>query len=422
MIKISQLTRQDLAFFLLLVFPIALLFSKFVLTLVMIALIAVAFFEIQPQKSPYVSINPRLISNVKWLFEYRSYAMVLIIFLLTLIGGLYSTDLSYWGERVRIRLPYLILPIAFAGIPPLGDKRYFQILAFSFLIVFLTAIGVFINYLLHFEAINDLLSKGQTVPTPINHIRFSLLVAFMIIVGGVLYLEKKEWLVSWEKRFYLISSVFLFLFIHVLSVRSGLAVLYATLFFLILRYIVRKRKYLIGIGAIVLMALLPFIAYQVVPSFKSKIDYTLWDLKMFREGKGASYSDSERWISLSVGWQIAQENPIFGIGVGDLRQRVETIFQEQYPKVKKPKMPHNQLLSVWAASGLVGLIFFLFAFFYPLFYKKSYHHLLFFALHIIIFVSFVMENTIENAIGAALHSMFLLLMINHLSGKEAEEV
>ncbi len=421
MIKISQLTRQDLAFFLLLVFPIALLFSKFVLTLVMIALIAVAFFEIQPQKSPYVSINPRLISNVKWLFEYRSYAMVLIIFLLTLIGGLYSTDLSYWGERVRIRLPYLILPIAFAGIPPLGEKRYFQILAFSFLIVFLTAIGVFINYLLHFEAINDLLSKGQTVPTPINHIRFSLLVAFMIIVGGVLYLEKKEWLVSWEKRFYLISSVFLFLFIHVLSVRSGLAVLYATLFFLILRYIVRRQRYLIGIGALLLMGLLPFLAYYTVPSFKSKIDYTFWDLKMFREGKGASYSDSERWISLSVGWQIAKENPVFGIGVGDLRQRVETIFQEQYPKVKKPKMPHNQLLSVWAASGIIGLALFLFAFFYPLFYKKSYNHLLFFALHIIIFISFMMENTIENAIGAALHSMFLLLMINHLSGKEEQK-
>ena len=49
----------------------------------------------------------------------------------------------------------------------------------------------------------------------------------------------------------------------------------------------------------------------------------LWDVHLYQWDKGATYSDSERLISLSVGLDIVKDHPIFGVGAGNLRQEVK---------------------------------------------------------------------------------------------------
>ena len=89
----------------------------------------------------------------------------------------------------------------------------------------------------------------------------------------------------------------------------------------------------------------------------------------------------------------------------------------QYPEVKERKMPHNQFVYVYAGTGIIGLLGFLFALFYPLLYKKAYREPIFFAFYIIVLASFIVENTIENSLGAGFFAFFLLLGLNYWSGK-----
>ena len=86
--------------------------------------------------------------------------------------------------------------------------------------------------------------------------------------------------------------------------------------------------------------------------------------------------------------QIGNKNPLFGIGAGDLKQEMRNEFQQKYPEIQKPKMPHNQFISVYAGTGIFGLTLFLFAFFFPLWYKRNYYDVLFSTIHVILFFSF----------------------------------
>ena len=96
-------------------------------------------------------------------------------------------------------------------------------------------------------------------------------------------------------------------------------------------------------------------------------------------------------------------------------QEVRKIYNAYYMEKFSFRKPHNQLISIYAGTGIVGLFLFLFAFFYPLFYQENYRNPLFLTLHAIIFMSFMTENTIENNFGISLYLFFLLIGINHLN-------
>jgi len=115
--------------------------------------------------------------------------------------------------------------------------------------------------------------------------------------------------------------------------------------------------------------------------------------------------------------EICKKNLWVGTGAGDLKTEVHKIYDERFPDIKSKKMPHNQFLSVSAGSGIIGLAIFILAFFFPLFYKKIKPDALFLSLHLIIFASFITENTIENSVGVAFYVFFLLLGIHFLKDK-----
>ncbi|MFZ2897723.1 MAG: O-antigen ligase family protein, partial [Saprospiraceae bacterium] len=304
------------------VWMVSMVFShEFVLSQAMILLVALALFERRPG-FPWLRLRRGLGENTAAWWRYRPNLMIAIPFLLVLVSGLWSSDFSYTLERLRIKLPFLVLPWAFAGIPRFSRKEYRLILYFLIGMMALACLYVGFNYLLNFDQINQLIGMGKTIPTPSNHIRFSLVLCFAILSGIFLLREGAVLRYSWERRILLVVTVFLFLFIHMLSVRSGLLALYAALFVWLLRYVVLTRRWAVAAVAGGLLILLPAGAYQVFPSLRAKIAYSRWDILQHRQGTGANYSDSDRLTSLEVGWKVVKEAPVFGVGAGDLKREV----------------------------------------------------------------------------------------------------
>ena len=153
---------------------------------------------------------------------------------------------------------------------------------------------------------------------------------------------------------------------------------------------------------------LPYIAYKAVPSFKLKVDYAIWDYKQFQQGIGGQYPDSERLVSMVNGLEIGKNNFWLGVGAGDLKKEVQHIYENKLKGKYNFRMPHNQFISVFAGTGIIGLIIFVGSFFFPLFYKNNFRQPLFLALHTIIFMSFLMENTIENNFGISMYLFFFI--------------
>jgi O-antigen ligase len=332
-------------------------------------------------------------------------------FAVVLVGVFPLYDQGYWLERLRIKVPFLVLPWVYFLLPRFTERQFQGLLYFILLIMTATSACILINYLAHFEAIQLLLKQGQPMPTPGNHIRFSLLLAMTIIGGGYLVFQQYYWLKVWEKWLIRGLTLGLFVFMHILSVRSGLAALYLALGGLALRYAWVSGRYWIAIGAVSLLLALPIVGYYSLPSFKMKIDYTLWDFQTAMSGDNRTLSDGDRMRSLRIGWSIFKAAPLTGIGPGNLHQEVERIYATQYPEVENRLIPHNQFIFVLAGTGVVGMAIFLLSFIFPFFYRKNYENWLFLATYIVIFTSFMVEATIENSTGVALFCFFYFLSL-----------
>ena len=316
-----------------------------------------------------------------------------------------------------VRIPFLVLPWAFANLPRLTQRQLQLVLYVLVWALAVICIGASVNFALHFDDIMVGIGRGQSIPVPRNHIRFSLILATGILAGGWLWAKGFYWHWRWERKAFGAAVIFLFLFIHVLSVRSGIMGLYAALLFSIARFVWRTRRWGIGLIALIIIGVLPIVAVSAIPSFRMRVQYMLWDWQQYRQDVGNTYSDSERWVSLRAGWQLWQENPVLGVGAGDLPAEVRRVVGERYPGyTEAPKLPHNQFLYILAGTGLFGLALSLTAFFAPVFVGRSRHFYLFAVFQILVFASFLVEYTIETAMGVAFYLFYTLFFM-----KMAEE-
>jgi len=397
---------------------LGMIYSPFLQSAGLILLVALAIFDWRPERDFPIAWNPGIKPAVRDFRSRPDYWAPALYFLLVFMG-LYALEApEYWLARLRIKAPFLFLPFVFFLLPPFSKRLYGMLWYFLLVLLSLTSLGVLLNYLLHAEAIQKLMEQGQPIPMPCNHIRYSLLQA-LGVAGGLYLLEKGFRLrYHWERPLLIGLIAWLVLAQHLIAVRSGLVVLYAVLGFAALRYLWKTRRWAIGAAFLALLALGPVLAYRAVPSFRTRIDYARYDLERYSEdGQVRNLSDAARWVSWELGWDLFRESPVLGVGAGNLRKRMEEAYTQRYLGSYNHLMPHNQFLFVAAGSGLVGLALFLGAFFIPLLYGKHYRDFLFTALHINVFLSCIVEATLENAMGVAFFIFFWGIILKQLSEK-----
>jgi len=337
-----------------------------------------------------------------------------LLFLEVALGVFTAEDPTYFLERLRLRLPFLGLPLAFFLLPPLPPKVYRNWWAAVLLLMDGVALGVILNYLIHQEAIQMLLEMGKAIPTPANHIRYALLQVIALCAAAYWGWHRVDLVSRPLRLFFRVSAVFLFLFLHFLAVRSGLFSLYFVLAAWVIPYGLRQRAYGKLAALLVLMAFLPIIAVNVIPSLKHKLGYVRYDLEQLRQGAvNDQLSDSSRWISWKLGWELFREHPLTGVGAGNIRLEMDKLYTRDYPQFVKRLTPHNQFLMIMASSGLLGLGLFGLAFLIPILAEGNYRDTLLLSLHLAIFASFWMEATFETAMGVAVFLFFHLFHARH---------
>lgn len=410
--------RQGLTVFFALVLATSMTFSPFLLSASMWGLVACSLWQsalITRATGRVRSTRSAgawaviLLDSFRRLFRQPALGLLCLLFVAALVSGLWSEDHRYWLERTRIRVPFVVLPWVFANLPPL-ERRHFQLVLYVLVWTLVAlCLGIGLHFLLHFDAIMADMSRGQPVPVPRHHIRFNLILVTGILAGGWLWLEKFVVRWAWERRALAIGVVFLFGFIHVLSVRSGLLALYTALIFSLFRFIWHSKRWASGLFFLLALCLAPYLAFRALPSLQMRAAYMKYDLEQYRLGQGGKYSDSGRFVSLETGWRIWKENPWLGTGMGDLPAATREMLQRDYPGyTETPKLPHNQFLYILASSGLFGLILSLPGLLYPLFLRRYRQNGLFMAFEVVAFASFLAEYTLETSIGAAFYLFFHL--------------
>ena len=166
----------------------------------------------------------------------------------------------------------------------------------------------------------------------------------------------------------------------------------------------------------------PNFEYMGIFNPAARIKIIVWEFNTYLKGGNPSgHSVVQRLEYWKAALNIIKENVLCGVGTGD----VETAFSKEYEKVKSPLSKewrlrsHNQFLAIGTALGIMGILLFFASLFYPLLKHKTNTDILYLTFFIIVFLSFLSEDTLESQTGATFYAFFNSLFLFFKKPKES---
>ncbi|MFW6369847.1 MAG: O-antigen ligase family protein [Bacteroidota bacterium] len=469
-------------------------------------------------------------------FKSNKYVLLFIsIYVVHLLGLIYTTDFDYALLDLQHKLPLLVIPLLVAANKPFTNKEFNWLMHVFLAGVLLATLISFYVYLTKF---NTEITDIRNISFIISHVRLSLIICMGI--GFLLYLIKNKSRLVHPLAYYLLTGWLVF-FILILDSFTGIfftsliSVLFAGLQVFHYRSRLIKAAYIGIIAGILVFFIVQLVqVYQLVKpksyyddmarapvatqkgnpykhednkqlengypvwrfiavkelekAWMTRSDSLLWDsagrvkktyyvLLRYLSSKGlkkdaaavfslseqdvknieqglANYifteanpikrrlyiifweiqsvkrggdptlqSVSQRIIFYQTGWQIFMENPVIGVGTGNVwlafKEKLEHagLLKEIHPWMRA----HNQYLTFLLTFGIIGGAWIFFALFYPIIRERK--KLRFPALIFIVlaFLSMLSEDTLETQAGVIFFSYFYSLFILRKSDVNSEK-
>jgi O-antigen ligase len=328
----------------------------------------------------------------------------------------WSEDKAYFSVRIQVLLPFLVLPFSFAAMQKLSTRVINYFWSYFLILITLGMMWSLLHYLPNKESYDIGYGQSHMIPTPFknDHIRFSLAVVFSIFVALERFQkEANKWIKGLCSGFLLLSIVYL----HILSSKTGLLLFYSISFVWIVRYLFSSRNRMVAFLLLVSMFVLPYIMYNTSTTFRNKIGYVRYSIEqMNNQTKQANISDEGRLISYSYAIKAIQKDPIFGVGLGDVFQKMSLLYDQNFPNQQvKVLLPHNQFLMAGMAGGIIAigvllaLLFFVFA-------LVRHHSFLVHSFFVSMLFAMMVEPLFETQYGSCMFLFFLLLLLQQEKG------
>lgn len=146
----------------------------------------------------------------------------------------------------------------------------------------------------------------------------------------------------------------------------------------------------------------------------ARLQKIVWEFDVYLKGGNPSgHSVVQRLEFWKAAMGIIKENPVIGVGTGD----VKDAFEKEYDKINSPLTKewrlrsHNQFLAITTAFGLAGLLVFLITLAYPLLIQRNFNNYLYLMFFIIAFLSMISEDTLESQAGVTFYAFFNSLLL-----------
>lgn len=408
-IVLMRYNRDVFLFATMIAMPVALFVSRGMLSISMIAFLLVSFTH----KNMGRQLRDFFSTPLLWSMS--------LLFLFPLISGLWSEDKDTWMNAVRIKLPLLLLPLGFAGKWTFNETWWNRIAYVLIAVTFIASAWTFYNYLGNLSAVHASYLEARTMVTPLanDHVRFSWILSISALLCGYFFLlnSKKDKLLS---ILFLVALTWFIVFLHILAARTGLLSLYIMIASVGLWMITRKLKMITGVLMILLLILLPVIAYQLMPSFRNRVNYVRYEMGYFSEANYLRGSnDAVRVISWKAGWATLWTNPLLGTGYGDIDTACHLWYEEHYPQMtgRDRIYPSNQWLMYGAGCGIAGFLLFTFSMLVP-FFTRVRNRLLWWLVNATAGFAFLFDIALEVQFGVFIYAFLVLWLFSWLRNYE----
>lgn len=327
------------------------------------------------------------------------------------LGLLYTTDITEGLKELNMKHYFFSLPLLVGTLKLSRDQVRWAFLSFAIANV-LVAVTVF--YIT--TTGNTLLHGSPHIPSAFEQRpRASLFLCFSIFIFGEYLLSKWHELSNEAKTTLFIFSVMLLGGLILMKGRIGQLgfVVLAPAFVLhYLQFTKRSTlRWLWAGGISVALAAGMYFGFEGVRlPFNEAVDELVESQTGYPTSEPTYSSIGQRVAFYQEFWPLFLENPIFGVGTGDLVLEGKPLFADNPFQIPFQK-PHNQFYETMLKFGVVGLLLFLAVWiftmraFNPSFRKLGY------LFSILIFVSMWSDSTFGTQAGISFFMTFTALFL-----------
>lgn len=304
-----------------------------------------------------------------------TYILLVLLYLFYLAGMLWTENVSLGWEDLKVKIPLLLFPFLFLILPV--TKSSYNVIRRSLIYGCLTAVFIcFIKAMNHFLLNHDLRDFYYTTFSFLLHptyftmfVNLALLLLMQLILEDSVVSKTQKWL----------DVFLLFLFSAVVIVLTARLALLAT-FFTLTAYTVleiRRRKMVrqflpkIIIGGMIIGIMFFFLVkvYNRFTQIANVLEKYENKSVLVDSLNNVGYNSTTIRIGLlKNGFELFKENPIFGVGTGDLiPESVKRLNDEGlHDLAQKSRGPHNQYLQIAVTLGIFGFILLVLCICWPL--------------------------------------------------------
>ena len=326
----------------------------------------------------------------------------------------WSTDKAMWEALLQLKLPILLLPLAFAFLPPCSTK-HLGVLTVGIAVMLLAGAGYSLSFLVRdYAHYVQEYNVSHVLPTPVykDYICFSTTCSLFIIWCFCIFPKMQQ---KWIRALIIATIIILAVYIHILASKSGLVAFY--LFILCWGvYIAFSKRSIAGMALVVAIPFCLAFAMEYIPTLHERKEHIVYSFYVFRahDTEHAGHlGDLSRISSYDISLKLIRQNPWIGVGSGDMHTVMDSGYNKWYPYITNDEnklIPHNQFLAVTLACGIpAGLVFFAWVFM-PLFsLRKNRESAFFFIVWLILLVQLMIEPFLEGQFGVFIYVFFLLM-------------
>ena len=353
-------------------------------------------------------VEGKFVEKLKRIRHLPYVGLFVAFYLMHLIGLLYSDNIEFGMFDVEIKLSLLVFPLLFSTSKQFHLNQVLNVFT-SFVLGCSTAVLICLGRSAYmYSKTGDINSFLYGELSMFHHpTYFAMYICLALSVMFYCVFRQREGLTKYHKVAMGVLIPVFSVFVILLNAKIGLISLMLILVIAFLYLLLVQKKYLKGlmllIGALLVVGSLNWIAPLTFQRMQWAISVILGEVE-----PAATESTFGRMKVWPVAGEIIQENPIFGVGTGDIKDELINKYDTRnLSGMSAEKLnAHNQFLQSFAALGAVGFLLLIGGILAPLVQsigRKKYVYLFFL---LIIALNSLTESILEVQAGVIFYAFF----------------
>jgi len=349
-------------------------------------------------------------------FQFKSSKLIFLIiafYLMHVVASLYSKNKDIALFDLEVKASLIVFPLVFLFISKTLIKN--KDVIFKLFIIISAIISLFLisNALYNFIILKEISAIIYSNFSILLHPSYyAMYLVFAIIVSAYGYSK-----FICKKQIIPIIAILINLIALLLSdSKSGFVSGFFVFIYLLVSYLYKRSKPYTVLSILGLL-ILGFVLIntnqrlQIMFNVTESYQETISNPNTYKESTGL------RILSWNATVETIKENPIFGVGTGDIKPELLKKYEKlNYQKNIDIKMNvHNQFLETWLGQGVFGFVLLLLVFIIPFIDAIKRKNIILQTFLVLMFINFLFESMLNTQAGTIFFGFFysFLVVVNY---------